>query len=285
MEYQKKEDSNNEYGKLSSARLKMQEISGRDPVQGYSAPEKEEQENYAPVETMRMKNADGQFSVGINRKKEVTMAITSDAPGPYLRGDRSVVAMESARRVREIPDKIYTNSHDERVSGIVYKEDLAKSPANMLKTLKSTLEGRENVVVDAIAPFLVSSREIEAKKELETYLRGRLEQRQQEEYEIQKAEYDRLQKRLALKEKEEKRLIQNLTAASEKMKEQAEHLDYDYRKTYLINTGLSPEDGTEGENGDEDKDSAGDKSSAEDKDGGGDKGSAEDKDNAGGEAF
>ncbi len=228
--------------------LKMQQVTKDKEVQGYLGLESEEREGSKPVETMRMKGPGGRLSVGINRNQEITMSLTSDTPGNLLREDRSSLRMSSAKRVRENPDKVYTNSHDEKVSAVVYKDDFAKSPKNLIKSLKSAMEGKENIVADTVMPFLSTEKEKETKRELEQYLRSCLEEGKTEGYRWAKEEYGQLAERIAWKEREEQGLVHNLEAQAGKMKEEAKRLAIEFsRKSTLWQQEPLWEDGDDGE--------------------------------------
>lgn len=248
MQYQRKEDRYDDYRSYSGTVLKRKEIQPGGNVHGYVPTHQEILENSAPVETMRMKNSSGQLSVGVNKDKEATITVTSDKPGPYLRGDRSRINMNSAKRIRETPDKLYTNSHDESVSGVVYKDDLVKSPRAMINTFKGVMETQPSVVIDAVTPFLISSQDYETKRELEDYLRSSLEKRDKDEYEMNRELLDRFNLRLARKEKEEQRMLHYLTTATERMKEQAKQLQFDLPRASYLPSEMQPTDGDDEDN-------------------------------------
>jgi len=228
-----KEDSYDDYRKYSGTVLKAVTVPENSELQNYQPSQSEKRNRTVPVETMRMKNLDGMLSVGIDRKKDVTITLTSDSQIPLLRADRKSVNMDSSKRMRNITGRIYTNSHDEKVSAIVYKENLEKGPGRIIDKLKKALGALDNAVVEEVAPFFTVQEDKKRKRQLDSYLRDSIERQNKEEYEAVKAQSDILQKRIRLKEREEARLLQNLETMSGRMEARARQLDADYRRTYI----------------------------------------------------
>lgn len=248
-----KEDTYDDYKMYSRHSLKTQHVQEDSELQGYIPSQSEKQNKAVPVETMRMKNTEGELSVGVDKNRDVTIAIRSDSSSPFLRGDRNAVDMDSAKRVRNITGRLYTNSHDDKVSAVVYKERLEKSPTELLKKLKKAFGHSDNPVIDEMTPFLSIQEDNKTKGELGSLLRNSLETRNKEQYETILAERELLQKRIDRKEKEEQRLLQNLTTTSNLMNQQARQLGAEKNKTayfiseFLNSDALADETGPDGQ--------------------------------------
>lgn len=249
-----KEDKYDDYRKYSKSVLRSEQVQDGGELAGYQPSQAEKRSKSVPEESLRMKNPDGVLSVGVNRKRELIISLTSDVEGPLLRGDRRLVNMDSAKRLRNESAKVYTNSHDENVSAVAYKEKLDKSPSRIISRLKGAVVKMDNAVVEELVPFLTVQEDKKARMKLESSLRDSLESGSRLEYEAIKGQCDLLERRIHLKEREEQRLLQNLTAARGRMEAQARRLDYDFRKAYVTpepEAGI--EDGTDNSSEDNDE--------------------------------
>ena len=68
------------YQKNSNARLRERETS-KEGIKGYVEREKEKKEHTVSREVMHLKSGKGEIAVGVNRKGEVTLVISSDKEG------------------------------------------------------------------------------------------------------------------------------------------------------------------------------------------------------------
>ena len=71
------------YQKNSNARLRERETS-KEGIKGYVEREKEKKEHTVSREVMHLKSGKGEIAVGVNRKGEVTLVISSDKEGNFF---------------------------------------------------------------------------------------------------------------------------------------------------------------------------------------------------------
>lgn len=145
MEYEK-------YHKMSNMAIRRNEVS-KEKQTGYQPSDKEKQKKLEPKEVMNLKCGTGVISLGINRKREVTVAISSDNDG-QLREDKKNVSMNSSVKMSNT-NKVYTNSHEEKESGVVIKIPYEKQSYGLEQKLKLVAEKLyDNVVMNDVVPFL-----------------------------------------------------------------------------------------------------------------------------------
>lgn len=165
------------YQKNSNAKLRERETS-KEGIKGYAEREKEKKEHAVSREVMHLENGEGEVAVGVNRKGEVTLVISSDKEGE-LKEDRKEVHMDTAKHHKLKGGHFYTNTHKEQKSALVYKEKVEKQPALLMKRLKQALKEKENEPAKEVVPFFPQTeREMEEEKRWkkeEQYLEKNLE--------------------------------------------------------------------------------------------------------------
>lgn len=170
MEYEK-------YQKNSNARLRERETSKKG-MAGYTEREKEKKEHAVSKEVMRLESGEGIISFGVNRKKEVTFAVSSNKQGE-LQEDRKEVHMDTAKHHKLKGGHFYTNTHNEQKSALVYKEKAEKQPTLLLKRVKQALKEKKNEPADRVMPFFpqtqIGKEEEKKWREKEQYLEKNLE--------------------------------------------------------------------------------------------------------------
>ncbi len=139
------------YQKNSNARLRERETS-KEGIKGYVEREKEKKEHTVSREVMHLKSGKGEIAVGVNRKGEVTLVISSDKEGE-LKEDRKEVHMDTAKYHKLKGGHFYTNTHKEQKSALVYKEKVEKQPALLMKRMKQALKEKENEPAKEVVPF------------------------------------------------------------------------------------------------------------------------------------
>lgn len=155
-----------EYQKDSNARLR-EKTPNRESLTGYSETEKESKEKTVPLEAMRLENGQGGISLGVNRKKEIYVAVYEDSEG-MLRQDRKSLHMSGAKIQKRMGGRFYTNSHQQEKSALVYKVEAGKQPGFVLDKIKKKLLDKRNEPAAEVAPFLApDSRTEEEKKKWE----------------------------------------------------------------------------------------------------------------------
>ena len=127
---------------------------------GYHPSWKEKRENKQPREVTAVQSGDSLVTMGVNRKKEVTIAVSEEREKD-LREDRAEVNMDRAAKVRGRSGEIYTNSHDPRRSAVAVKERLSRQTAGLERRLWDMARRTAgNEVIEEAVPFLVQQREM-----------------------------------------------------------------------------------------------------------------------------
>ncbi|MEG2440002.1 MAG: hypothetical protein RSB37_00690 [Acetivibrio sp.] len=151
-------------GQLSKQKIRQIPLHPKKMVAGYDGKKEELVNKTTPVEIMRMKNENGIISVGINKKKEIVLAVTECKEGKE-RGEREHIMMSRAQACEFPSDKLYVNSHSPEESAFIYQTNGKKNAGAMIRRLKTILKTQRNETAKLVTPFLLQKEEEPMKKE------------------------------------------------------------------------------------------------------------------------
>lgn len=141
-----------EYQKKSKTgvQLKSPEKEG---LTGYEASYTERNGKRTPKEVGKIQTGEGVLSVGVDRKREVTLAVSKD-DSPVLREDSTVLKRDTARELAGRNKKLYSNSHSPYQSAIAIKLSLDKQTYGLEQRIRAAVRQAEgNDVLENTLPF------------------------------------------------------------------------------------------------------------------------------------
>lgn len=214
-----------EYKKRSDTQLNRRESSNKE-IEGYRESEFEKQNNEQPVNTLKLCSANGTFSAGINRHKQVTVAVCMDTT-QQLRESHKQVDMQTSKKVKTSDGNIYFNSHDPVESATVFKSQIGKKE----KVLQNNIDKiSNNDVINTMLPFLKTNETKEQIRQLECNRRQALEDKDSLAMQNFDKELEQERNNLQHQENCKMQLFKNLKNNSKLMSEKAASLEREYNK-------------------------------------------------------
>ena len=196
---------------------------GQDHLTGYEP--REEERSARPREAARMAGSYGDVSVGVSRKKELTLVVSKrrSREGPAALREEQTLLGNSARKMNMARGDFQVNAHDPQKSAVAYRESHQKTPGFMLQRFREMMGTREQDTLAEQVPFLDRQEEREALRRLQSLqenllarggsgraILGRIEARKQA-----------LRQSLTEKEAQERRLRLLLQKAQEESRRRA----------------------------------------------------------------
>ena len=141
---------------------------GKDHLTGYQPHGKEKSQR--PREAARMGGAYGDVSVGVSRKKELTLVVSArrSREGPAARREEQTLLGNSARKMNLARGDFRVNAHDPEKSAVAYRESHKKSSRFMLERFKEMMRTREQHTLAQQVPFLNRREEREELRRLQS---------------------------------------------------------------------------------------------------------------------
>ena len=125
---------------------------GKAHLTGYRPRENEAR----PREAARMGGSYGDVSVGVSRKKELTLVVSKgrSREGPAALEDEKVLHGDRAKKMDLSRGDFRVNAHDPEKSALAYRESHQKTPAFMLKRFQEMMRTHRQETLDEQVPFL-----------------------------------------------------------------------------------------------------------------------------------
>ena len=212
------------------------EKDGQDHLTGYQPREGEGRDR--PREAARMAGSYGDVSVGVSRKKELTLVVSKrrSREGPAARREEQTLLGDSARRMNLARGDFQVNAHDPKKSAVAYRESHRKPPAFLLQRFREMMAAREQDTLAEQVPFLDREGEREELRRLQSLqenllARGGSGSRMLDRIEARK---QALRQSLTEKRVQERRLqllIQKAQEASRRRAGETERLDWVFQET------------------------------------------------------
>lgn len=138
---------------------------GKDHLTGYEPRENEDR----PREAARMGGSYGDVSVGVSRKKELTMVVSKrrSREGPAALEDERTLQGDRAKKMDLSRGNFQVNVHDPERSALAYRESHQKTPAFMLNRFKEMMRTRRQDTLAEQVPFLDRREEREELRQLQ----------------------------------------------------------------------------------------------------------------------
>ena len=138
---------------------------GKDHLTGYEPRENEDR----PREAARMGGSYGDVSVGVSKKKELTLVVSKrrSREGPAARREEQTLMGDSARKMNLSRGDFRVNAHDPGKSAVAYRESHRKPPNFMLERFKEMMRTHSQDTLDEQVPFLNRREEREELRRLQ----------------------------------------------------------------------------------------------------------------------
>lgn len=138
---------------------------GKDHLTGYEPRENEDR----PREAARMGGSYGDVSVGVSKKKELTMVVSKrrSREGPAALEDERTLRGDRAKKMDLSRGDFRVNVHDPEKSALAYRESHQKTPAFMLKRFKEMMRTHRQDTLAEQVPFLDRREEREELRRLQ----------------------------------------------------------------------------------------------------------------------
>lgn len=146
-------------------RTPLAQKEGKDHLTGYEPRENEAR----PREAARMGGSYGDVSVGVSKKKELTMVVSKrrSREGPAARREEQTLMGNSARKVPLSRGDFRVNSHDGKKSALAYRESHEKTPRFMMERFKEMMRTHSQDTLEEQVPFLNRREEREELRQLQ----------------------------------------------------------------------------------------------------------------------
>lgn len=227
---------------------------GRDHLTGYEAHEQEG--DARPREAARMAGSYGDISVGVSKKKELTLVVSKrrSREGPAATQAEKTLMGASARKINLSRGNFKANAHDPKKSAVAYRESHQKTPYFMLQKYKEMMRGREQDVLEEQVPFLNQETEREELRRLQSvgdHLRAKGGEAAKAELGRIEARKQYLRQSLTEKQSQERRLRLLLQKAQEESRRragEAERVNWQPQNVLGADESPPPEGEGQGEN-------------------------------------
>ena len=122
-----------------------------------------------PREAARMSGSYGDVSIGVSRKKELTLVVSKrrSREGPAATREEQTLLAGSARPMDLTRGNVRVNAHDPKKSAVAFRASHRKSPRSMMARLKEVVRERDQQVLEEQAPFLSRAGERKALRRLQ----------------------------------------------------------------------------------------------------------------------
>lgn len=139
---------------------------GKDHLTGYEPRENEDR----PREAARMGGSYGDVSIGVSRKKELTMVVSKrrSREGPAAREEERTLQGDRAKKLDLSRGDFRVNAHDPERSALAYRESHRKTPAFMLARFKEMMRTHRQDTLAEQVPFLDRREEREELRQLQS---------------------------------------------------------------------------------------------------------------------
>ena len=122
-----------------------------------------------PREAARMSGSYGDVSIGVSRKKELTLVVSKrrSREGPAATREEQTLLGGSARKLNLARGNFRANAHDPNKSAVAYRESHQKDPRFLLERFKTMMRTREQNTLAEQVPFLDQREEREELRRLQ----------------------------------------------------------------------------------------------------------------------